>query len=69
MNAGEDQDLQLSVLGPQQTIAKFGDFIRNFQEDRTTNVYPYAYVLLMPDKIKQPYPGVVLLYVSTYILQ
>lgn len=43
VNAGDD-GVQLSSLGPQQTIAKFGEFIRNFQEDRTTNVYAYAYV-------------------------
>jgi len=30
------------TLSAPQTIAKFGDFIRNFQEDRTSNVFPYA---------------------------
>ena len=29
-------------LSPQQTMARFGDFIRNFQEDRTSNLFPYA---------------------------
>ncbi len=39
-----DDDVSLTAPGPQQTIAKFGEFIRNFQEDRTTNIFPYAYV-------------------------
>jgi hypothetical protein len=40
INAGVDGDA--AGLSGQQAIAKFGEFIRNFQEDRTTNVYPYA---------------------------
>eukprot|EP00889_Picochlorum_renovo_P000305 jgi/Picre1/27335/NNA_000304.t1 len=37
-----DDDVALTAPGPQQTIVKFGEFIRNFQEDRTTNIFPYA---------------------------
>ncbi len=32
----------MQQLSPQQTMARFGDFIRNFQEDRTSNIFPYA---------------------------
>ena len=41
MNAGADGD-DLAGVQPQQAVARFGEFIRNFQEDRGTNVYPYA---------------------------
>lgn len=45
VNAGEEDEMSaVAGLRPQQTIAKFGEFIRNFQEDRTTNLYQYAYV-------------------------
>lgn len=46
INAGaEGVDANIT---PQQAVARFGEFIRNFQEDRTTNIYPYAYVSLIP---------------------
>ena len=41
INAGVDGDAAAAMSG-QQAVARFGEFIRNFQEDRTTNVYPYA---------------------------
>ena len=41
---GGTGDSGLSHLRPQLTISKFGEFIRNFQEDRTSNIFPYAYV-------------------------
>lgn len=41
-------EVGLTHVRPQQTISKFGEFIRNFQEDRTTNIFPYAYVVLRP---------------------
>jgi hypothetical protein len=45
VNAGEEDEMAtVAGMRPQQTIAKFGEFIRNFQEDRTTNLYQYAYV-------------------------
>ena len=40
INAGMDGEA--TALTGQQAVARFGEFIRNFQEDRTTNVYPYA---------------------------
>ncbi len=47
VNAGEEDEMAaVAGLRPQQTIAKFGEFIRNFQEDRSTNLYQYAYVLM-----------------------
>lgn len=41
VNAGVEGD-DLGALSGQQAVARFGEFIRNFQEDRNTNVYPYA---------------------------
>ena len=41
VNAGVEGD-ELAHLSAQQAVARFGEFIRNFQEDRNTNVYPYA---------------------------
>jgi hypothetical protein len=41
VNAGMEGD-ELAALSGQQAVARFGEFIRNFQEDRTTNLYPYA---------------------------
>ena len=41
VNAGVDGE-EAPRISPQQAITRFGEFIRNFQEDRTTNVYPYA---------------------------
>lgn len=40
-NAGAEGD-DFAGMSGQQAIARFGEFIRNFQEDRNTNVYPYA---------------------------
>jgi hypothetical protein len=42
-----DDEVALRHHNPQQTVAKFGEFIRNFQEDRTTNIFPYAYVNIL----------------------
>lgn len=41
VNAGVEGDA-FAGMSAQQAVAKFGEFIRNFQEDRNTNVYPYA---------------------------